>query len=75
MKTETIKKLLADPRYSHTRFSDRVYPSFTIYFRCPDSPSGVIRVGGGRREEYPADAPQGTYGPSRGELVAREWGI
>ena len=71
----TVEELIADPRYSRTRFSDRVYPTFTIYFRCSESPSGLIRVWGGRREKYPADAPQGTYGPSRGELAAREWGI
>ena len=71
----SISELLADPRYARTRFGDRVYPSFTIYFRCSESPSGLIRVWGGRREKYPADAPQGTYGPARGDLAAREWGI
>lgn len=73
-------ELLDHPCYSHTRIMDRWTnydpPGVTVYFRCSDSPSGVLAAGGFRLNPenealLRARKIRANTGPSRGDIAAR----
>lgn len=69
----TAAELLNHPSFSHTRFNQ--WGSFWVYFRCSDSPSGVLGAGGfentpENRALMEAKKIRANLGPSRGDIAA-----
>jgi hypothetical protein len=73
-------ELLDHPSYSHSRVMERWTDydpaQMTVYFRCTDSPSGVLAAGGFRLTPenealLRARKIRANTGPSRGDIAAR----
>ena len=71
--------LLDHPCFSHTRVSDFCCPNrdtIWVYFRCSDSPSGVLLAGSFKlnpenEAALRARKIRANTGPSRGDIAAR----
>ena len=76
--TKTAKDMLEHPCYSHTRLSrwtDCGDNSIWVYFRCSDSPSGVLMAGSFKLTPETEALLRGkniraNLGPSRGDIAA-----
>ena len=75
----SAKELLDNPSFSHTRLSrwwDSGDKSVWVYFRCTDSPSGVLCAGSFKSNPENDALLRGrniraNTGPSRGDIAAR----
>lgn len=76
---KTAKEMLEHPSFSHTRLSrwtDCGDKSVWVYFRCSDSPSGVLMAGSFKLTPETEALMRGkniraNLGPSRGDIAAR----
>lgn len=76
--SHTATELLEHTDYSHSRLNDRwnnQTPSVLIYFRCSDSPSGVLLAGSFKLNPENEALLRGkgiraNTGPSRGEIAS-----
>ena len=74
----TPAEMLSNPSFSHTRVSTWCCPNrdvLWVYFRCSDSPSGVLQAGSFKLNEetralMAARNVKANLGPSRGEIAA-----
>ena len=72
----SAEELLGHPSFSHTRLSRFSSDnSIWVYFRCTDSPSGVLSAGGFTRTPetdalMAARKLRANLGPSRGDIAA-----
>jgi hypothetical protein len=77
-KQTTVEELLTHPSFSHTRVSN--FCNFSgktmwVYFKCSDSPSGVLMAGSFNRTPetdalMAARKLRANLGPSRGDIAA-----
>jgi hypothetical protein len=70
----TGEELLAHPSFSHTRVSRWSQNDLIVYFRCSDSPSGVLSAGGFIRTRETDKIMRernlrANLGPSRGDIA------
>jgi len=75
--TKTLGEVLDHPSFSHTSIRNWCgVESLCVYFRCSDSPSGVLLAGGfAMNDEHKAILHERNervnLGPSRGDIAAR----
>jgi hypothetical protein len=73
----TLEDCLNHPSFSHTRVKNWCgTETITIYFRCEDSPSGVLRATGfyltpENKAVLASRNVRANLGPSRGEIASQ----